>query len=348
MPALHKYIIILLTVCLWGFLKSHAQQLLIAVLQRTDSVAIYDIDKSRRVATLPVGDMPHEITYDAATQRCFITNFGVEDYDTRIGIPGRSITVIDPFQQRIITTIQTGFGDTGNMPHGIKVRPGKSRELFVNIERPDSMLVYDLDRYREKRRFPLPQGTHNFAFSEDGKRLWIMAGAAGVYRINPKNGKIKSHKLFQTPIRGLTFLKGHILASGLNELFLLSKKKLKVIRHYKNLGVGQILYSAVTPDERHILCPAVFDSTVLVVDAKSGTVRHRIPVGRTPINIQTNYRYAFVSHAQDDHITQIDLRTFQVQKKINANGANGLIIVQQPQFDVFKPTAKQSHYAMGN
>lgn len=303
------------------------QHLLIAVQQRVDSVVIYDIDSEKRLGTLPVGGMPHEITFDPVSSKCFVTNFGVEDYDTKIGIPGRTITVIDPYQKKNLATIQTGFDVVGNMPHGIKVRPGEHHELFVNIERPDSMLIYDPEYYREKRRFALPPGTHNFIFSKDGKRLWLMAGLNGVYEINPQNGNIKSHKLFQTPIRGLTFFNNAILASGNNELYLIERKKLNIIRQYKNLGVGQILYSAVTLDEKYILCPAPYDSAVVIVDAQNGEVVRYIRTDKTPINIQVGDTFAFVSHAQDMHVTKIDLAKLEIVEKINIAGTNGLIIV---------------------
>lgn len=94
--------------------------------------------------------------------------------------------------------------------------------------------------------------------------------------------------------------------------------------------MGQILYSAVTKDQQFILCPAGFDSTVLVVNAKSGAVVKRIQTDKTPINIQVSERYAFVSHALDKHITLIDLRTFEIVKKIDVAGTNGLLIINNP------------------
>lgn len=324
-----------------------AQRLLVAVQQAVDSVLIYSIDSDKKLAALPVGDMPHEITYDPVSQRCFVSNFGVEDYDTRIGIPGRSITVFNPFTQTVTATIQTGFGAVGNMPHGIKVRPGHHQELFVNIERPDSMFVYDLNTYKEVRRFVLPLGTHNFIFSEQGNRLWIMSGANGVAEINPQNGKVKEHRVFQTPIRGLAFLGENILASGLDELYVLEPKKLSMVKHFQNLGVGQILYSAVTKDEKYILCPAPYDAAVIVVNAKTGAVVKRIATDKTPINIQVTDRYAFVSHAQDKHITKIDLQTLAIVKQIDANGTNGLLIITQPAIDVFKPSANKDEPWIG-
>ena len=169
-----------------------------------------------------------------------------------------------------------------------------------------------------------------------------MAGAGGVYEINPRNGKVKEHKIFQTPIRGLAFLGNNIVASGLNELYLLEPKKLSIVKHYQNLGVGQILYAAVTVDKKYILCPAPYDAAVVVVDAKTRAVVKRISTDKTPINIQVNERFAFVSHAQDKHITQIDLHTFSVVKQLDVPGTNGLLLLSQPTTDVFTHSANQT------
>src|ERR1700733_1902277 len=98
-----------------------------------DSVAIFDLENNMRLAQLPVGYKPHEICYDRATKRCFITDFGLEDYDHKSGKTGNGFHVIDPFLGRVIKKVYT-CTDTvaGNGPHGIKVRPGESGELFVN------------------------------------------------------------------------------------------------------------------------------------------------------------------------------------------------------------------------
>jgi DNA-binding beta-propeller fold protein YncE len=309
-------------------LPSYAQKgLLVAVQQRADSVLLYDLGARRTVAQLPTGYKPHEIAYDSRTKKCFITNFGVEDYDRRIGRPGNSITVIDPITHRVVKEILTGPAQSPNCPHGIKVRPGKLRELFVNLEVGDSMQVYDLGSFKLKRSFHLPQGTHNFVFSADGDSLWLMAGPNGVFRIDPDNGDTLCHRTFSSPIRGLTVTARGLLASGKNELFLLSGKDLSVRQQIADVKVGQILYSAATPDGKYILSPAAFDSTVLVIDAATGNVIHRLRTSRTPINVQIIKDYAFVSHAEDDYITQIDLRTFE-QVRIRANGTNGMIIIQ--------------------
>ena len=253
------------------------EKLLVAVQLPKDSVVVFNLQKKIKIAQLKVGFLPHELTYDPIGKNCYVSNFGLQDYDIRVGRPGNSITVFNPWSCKYVKTIYT-TSDTskGNAPHGIKVRPGARRELYTNVEiGGDSMLIYDLVSYSLKRTFYLPKNSHNFMFSSEGNRLWIMAGSEGVFELNPENGNILHHETFSSPIRGLSLSKDWIVASGKNEVFLLSKIDLHVKKHFTNLGVGQILYSAITPDQRYVLSPAVNENLVLIIGTSSGKVlRH--------------------------------------------------------------------------
>jgi DNA-binding beta-propeller fold protein YncE len=238
--------------------------------------------------------------------------------------------VIDPFSGRVIKNVYT-TADTAaaNGPHGIKVRPGKYRELFVNMEiGGDTMVVYDVARLKVKRKFALPKGTHNFSFSAKGDTLWLMAGQNGVYQVDPENGAVLRHTGFSSPIRGLCIAKDWIAAAGFNEVFLLSKTDLAILKHFENLGVGQLFYLNVTPDQKYVIAPAALDNAVLVIDAATGKVIHRLNTGKTPINVQISGNYAYVSQDKDNHIGVIDLTTFKVSKGPAVYGTNGIIVVE--------------------
>jgi len=315
----------------WGVFAS-AQPKLVAVQQYRDSAVIFDLKSNTKTGQVKIGFKPHEITYDAAGKKCFISNFGLEDYDLRIGKTGNMISVVDPFAGKVVKELYTA-ADTAvhNGPHGIKVRPGKYRELFVNTEiGGDTMLVFDTQHLIAKRKFALPKGTHNFSFSPRGDSLWIMAGQNGVYRIDPVNGALLQHADLPTPVRGLLIAKQWIIASCKNEIFLLSKTNLSILKHFNNLQLkaGLILYSNITDDQKYILAPAPFDSVVLVIDAATGEVVHRLQTGDTPINVQVSGMHGYVSHAKDDYIGTIDLSTFRTSKDLKAFGTNGLIVIK--------------------
>jgi len=327
---LNKSILIILAILCSAIAK--AQPYLVAVQQYRDSVAVFNLKTGAKTAALPIGFKSHEITYDPVTRKCFISNFGLEDYDLKIGHTGNVITVIDPFAGKVTGNIYTST-DTArhNGPHGLKVRPGKHNELFANTEiGGDTMHVFDTRSYKLKHTFPLPKGSHNFCFSNDGKNLWLMCGAGGVYRIDPETGSELQHAPLASPVRGLLIAKNYIVASCKNELFLLSKTDLSLIKHFSNLGLqaGLILYSNITPDEKYILAPAPFDNVVLVIDTNTGQVAQRIKTGDTPINVQVEGNNAYVSHAKDEFIGTINLKDFSVSRALKAFGTNGMVVVR--------------------
>lgn len=305
-------------------------KLLVAVQLPKDSAVIFDLQKKAIRGKVRVGFLPHEITYDSDSKNCFVSNFGLQDYDIRIGKPGNSIAVFNPWSCTYVKTIYT-TPDTskGNAPHGIKIRPGASKELYTNVEvGGDSMLIYNLATYSLKRAFPLPKSTHNFIFSNDGSRLWVMAAGAGIYEVNPADGKIIHHRPFPSPIRGLCLGKNWIVASGKNEIFLVSKEDLHIIKHISSLGVGQILYSGITPDQKYILSPAVEDNQVLVIEVRHGKVLKRLNTLKAPINVQVSANVAYVSHDEDNSIVTIDLKTYKTSQTLKAFGTNGFVLIK--------------------
>ncbi|MDO3640873.1 YncE family protein [Mucilaginibacter sp. L3T2-6] len=307
-----------------------AQTKLVAVQQYRDSVVVFNLDNNIKIAQAGIPFKSHEITYDPATKKCFISNFGLEDYDLKIGKTGNTVTTFDPFKGKVTGYIYTG-GDTSahNGPHGIKIRP-QHGELFVNTEiGGDTMRVFSTGNYKLKRLFTLPKGTHNFWFTAKGDTLWLMSGQNGVYRIDPGSGAVLQHAGLPTPVRGLLVAKKWLVASCKNEIFLLSKTDLSVIRHFSNLQLkaGLILYSNITEDQKYILAPAPFDSVVLVIDSSTGNVVHRIETGDTPINVQVNGSKAYVSHAKD-YMATIDLNNFTSSKNLKAYGTNGLLVIK--------------------
>ena len=70
---------------------ARAQERLVAVQLPKDSVVIFDLQKGIKKGQIKVGFLPHEITYDRNTKRCFVSNFGLQDYDNRIGHSGNSL-----------------------------------------------------------------------------------------------------------------------------------------------------------------------------------------------------------------------------------------------------------------
>lgn len=308
-----------------------AERALVVVEQAAGRVSSYDPGSGARLGSLAVGFNPHEVAVSRDGLTAYVTNFGIQDYDQTIGIPGRSVSVID-----LATMVERRRLDTASdaAPHGVKLRPPHDEELFVNTEFPAAMLVYDTATGSLLRRFAVDPATHNFVFSADGTTLFLMAGPNGVIRVDPETGAESGRFGLSTPARGLAWAADgrRLLVAGKDELGLFDSTTLALVKHYGNLGVGQILYAEMTPDGRHIIAPAVWDSQVLVIDAVDGSVVKRIVTGLDPVAvaIDPEGQRAFVSNARAKHVTAIDLTTLMARTLATDAGPNGLAFGVKP------------------
>lgn len=318
--------------------------LLVVVEESASHVGVYDPVTGLRRSTIKLGFLPHEIALSGDGKIAYVSNFGLQDYDETIGVPGYSVSIVD-LERAVETGRLYTFNEHGLVlkgPHGVKLRP-TYRELFVNAEIGEQILVFDIDTGQVLRtltgavasnqpvaNFPVPEGTHNFVFSADGSALYILTGPQGVYKLDPNTGATLAQSPVATPIHGLAFLpdQSAIIASGVNEIVLLAPGDLSVLKKFENLGVGQLLYSVPTNDGKRIVAPAVWDSQTLVIDAVTGAVLARIVTGIDPVHvvISPDDRFAYISNARSCFVSQIDLASYALRQIETAQGPNGLAI----------------------
>ncbi len=312
--------------------------MLVVVEENAGQVSLLDARTGAARHRIPVDTLPHEVAVTADGRTAYVSNFGLRDYDTRLGTPGTSVAIIDIETGAVRDhlwlagdSLHAASSGASQAPHGLKLRPPDGHELFVNAEVGDSMLVFDVASRQRIRGFPVPAGTHNFVFSRDGSTLWLMAADSGVYRVDPDSGHITGQIPTATPIRGLSWMPDgtHLLASGRNELLIIDSAELRIARRIGDLGVGQILYSGVTPDGRFILAPAPRDSAVVVVDLETGRPVRRLRTGKSPIRVlvDSSGALAYVANAEDDHVSVIDLGNWAVTSLGSVDGPNGLALV---------------------
>ena len=316
------------------------EQTVLVVQEGLGKVVLFAASDPFRRSEIKVGEKPHEIELTADGRTAYVSNFGLLEGNYRVGTPGTTISVLDVEGGVERGRFELPPGATA--PHGLKLRPPRRSELYTNAEEGSgAMVVFAADSGAVLRTFPLPPGVHNFVFGADGASLFAFTMQGEVYRIGADSGEVMARAVTGSP-RGLAWTADsrHLMVSGRNEILFLDPARLEVERRMSGLGAGQIFYPAATPDGRWILAPAVLDGVVLVVDAATGAVAHRIETG-SPLLLafSPDGKQAWVSNVTipagifappvkpaAGGVVRLDLETFGTTAIPAVPDANGLAI----------------------
>lgn len=319
-------------------LSSSKSALLAVVEENANHVSVYNPESGKKLGSIELGFLPHEIAVTKDGKTAYVSHFGIRDYDSGSGSPGAAISVIDlpnlSEKYRLYTFDPADYKDFGQIdsaPHGIKLRPPYENQLFVNVEKGSKVLVFDVKEKKLVKQIPVGPNTHNLFFSADGKTLWLMAGKDGVVRVDADSGQVTGSIVLPSAVRGLKYTPDnrYLMASAVNQIVFIDPVSMRIEKQFDNLGVGPILYSDITPDQRYIIAPAAFDHQVIIIDVALGKVIKRLVTGLNPINalISPDGKFAYIANATDKHLSKIDLNTFEVTRIRTHEGPNGLAFI---------------------
>ncbi|HUG68472.1 MAG TPA: hypothetical protein VMM76_12035 [Pirellulaceae bacterium] len=373
--------------------EAAGRHLILSVEEGDSSVGIYDSKTEQEVSRIDLGHVketqrqnrrhterhrsyvgmwPHEITLSADGRTAYVTHFGLKDYDELIGATGSTISIIDVEKMCELRRLYTFGFDHGEetieeqfykyrAPHGVKLQPNTNR-LFVNVEanlggtNNHHMLVYDLntDASVPAAVWDIPEKTHNFVFSKDGKSLWLFSGPDGVTRFEfttiaqfPPDQKatfvreVGTDEQQRLAIRGLTLTPDgeRLIASGQGEILVLDSESLRLLHAIPVPDVRQFLYSSVTADGRFLLAPAVWEGKVVIIDLARQKVVQELLLGSDPVHValSPDERSAYVTHGRDNYISVLDITRLlagEVAREASRipthDGPNRLAIVKVP------------------
>ncbi len=160
------------------------------VLNKAEATAsLIDLASGTVVATLPVGEGPHEVAVRADGRLAVACNYGTGP------APGSSLTVLDLNDMRVVRTIDLG---SYRRPHGIAWL-ADGRRVVVTVEANDAVLIVDTDLGVVEQAISTAQkGTHLLVTSADGGRVYTAnIGSGSVSRID-----VRTRALVKTTVVG--------------------------------------------------------------------------------------------------------------------------------------------------
>ena len=132
------------------------------------SASIISLADGRTIATMPVGDGPHEVAVSPDGKWAVAANYGGRT-------PGNSLTVLDLRNRKAVRTIDLG---TYGRPHGIAWMPD-GKHVVVTSEQAKALVIVDVPNGKVDRAIETGQPGHLMTLAQDGRRAWTANIASG-------------------------------------------------------------------------------------------------------------------------------------------------------------------------
>src|SRR5476649_1160614 len=293
------------------------------VLNKEDStLAIVDPASGNVLGRVPTWQQPHELVVSTDGKTAFASNYGTGP------LPGRTISMIDIASQKELRRIDVS---PLSRPHGLAFANGK---LYFTAEADKKIARYDPATDKIDWQFETGQATtHMVLPAKDARTLFtsniggdsvsaISQGADGTWTqtVIPVG---KGPEGIDLSPDGREVWSAHSRDGGVSIIDVASKKVVQSIA----IGTKRSNRIKLTPDAKFALVSDIDTGEVVVLDAPARKVIAHISVGKSPegILMPASGGVAYVAVNGDHFIAVIDLKTWQVTKKISTgNGPDGM------------------------
>lgn len=299
-----------------------AQSPRLLVLNKTDAtLMVIDPASGSILGTVPTGDGPHEVVVSDDGKFAFASNYGTGP------APGHTISMIDLAARKELRRIDVA---PLSRPHGLWFAGGK---LYFTAEADKKIARYDPKTNNIDWLFETGQnGTHMVLVSKDGRTIATSnIGSDSVSLIQPAADGGWAHTILNVgkgpegidlSPDGRELWSAHSRDGAVSVIDVTTKK----IVHNIPIGTKRSNRIKLTPDARFALVSDLDAGEVVVLDARARKEIKRLPVGKMVegILIPDNSR-AFVAVNGEDYVAVIDLKTWQVTRKISTGrGPDGM------------------------
>ena len=242
-----------------------AQQPALVVLNKAQaSASIISLADGKTIATLPVGDGPHEVAVSPDGNWAVAANYGGRT-------PGNSLTVLDLRNRRAVRTIDLG---QYTRPHGIAWMPDGKRVL-VTSEQAQALVVVDVPNGRVDHAIATGQPGHLLTLTRDGRHAYTANIATGSVSLVD----LEKRTVVKTVVTGKG-PEGHDVSPNGRELWAADRTLNRItvldatsLDSLASIPTGEFPNRLhFTPDGRWVLVSNIRSGTVDVIDAQARRV----------------------------------------------------------------------------
>lgn len=283
-----------------------AEPVYLALLKGSNALTYFS-PTGKVLATVPVGQHPHEMAFSPDGKYLYTTDNGVMRIE-HAGKGGNTISIIDVAARRRI-----GVVDLGNFyrPHGIDV-DAESGRIVITTELPDRLLVIDAAQRKVVRDFDTKgKASHMVTLGPGGKWAYVSNSSSGnVAAIKLDSGETK---LIPTGARP----EGSVLSKDGTELYVTNRESasISVIDTATNRVAATIKTSkgpvriALTPDGGTLVYSAMHERKVAFADPKQRKQVDYLLVPGEPVSchLSRDGKLAFVSTETTDTVYVISV-----------------------------------------
>jgi len=293
------------------------------VLNKEDAtLSIIDAESGATAGTVPVGQGPHELVTSADGKIAFASNYGTGP------APGHTISMIDVAARKELRRIDVA---PLSRPHGLAVAGGK---LYFTAEADKKIARYDPATDKIDWQFETGQNsTHMVLPARDARTFFTSnIGSDSISVIEPGSGGTwtqtvvpvgKGPEGLDLSPDGRELWSAHSRDGGVSIVDVRTKKVTQTI----NVGTKRSNRIKLTPDGKLALISDLEAGDLVVLDTSTRKEIKRLALGKMPegILIPPGGARAFVAVNGDNHVAVVDLKTWQVTRKITTGvGPDGM------------------------
>jgi YVTN family beta-propeller protein len=296
-----------------------AQPVLLVGQKVANSVGFYT-PEGKLLATVPVGERPHEIALSPDGRFAYVSDNGIL-WMTDPGEGGNTISIIDLERRE-----KTGVIDLGQYrrPHGLAV-DARTGRLVVTIENPDGLLLVDPQARKVVRRYDVRgQDPHMVTLGPRGEWAYVSNTASHtIAAVHLESGDVKLIPTDERPQGGVLSADGrrlYVTNSSGNSISIIDTEKHELVgRIPTGRGPGRI---ALTPDGKRLVYNLQAGQAAGIADIAAQKQIAEIPLPGPPLSLSLSrdgkLAYAGIQSLDQVAVISVDgqrlLRVFHTVK----------------------------------